>query len=44
MGWELEIVERPFVEQLQAMRGIYVESNIDGPAPTNSPIVGWLPP
>jgi type I restriction enzyme R subunit len=34
MGWELETVERPFVEQLLAMGWRHVEGNLDAPART----------
>ena len=34
MGWELETVEKPFVEQLVAMGWCYVEGNLDNPAAT----------
>lgn len=34
MGWELEEVERPFVEQLQAMGWRYVAGHLDNPAVT----------
>ena len=34
MGWELETVEKPFVEQLVAMGWRYVEGNLDNPAAT----------
>jgi type I restriction enzyme R subunit len=34
MGWELETVERPFVEQLLTMGWRYVEGDLDAPART----------
>lgn len=44
MGWELETVEMPFVEQFLMMGWRYVEGNIDDPARTGIPIVVWSPP
>jgi type I restriction enzyme R subunit len=35
MGWELEAVERPFVEQLLAMGWRYLEGDLDNPAATS---------
>jgi type I restriction enzyme R subunit len=35
MGWELETVERPFVEQLLTMGWRYVEGDLDAPAATS---------
>jgi type I restriction enzyme R subunit len=35
MGWELETVEKPFVEQLQMMGWRYVEGDLDAPAHTS---------
>ncbi len=34
MGWELEAVEKPFVEQLLTMGWRYVEGDLDAPART----------
>ena len=34
MGWELETVEKPFVEQLQSMGWRYVEGDLDAPGRT----------
>ena len=34
MGWELETVEKPFVEQLLTMGWRYVEGDLDAPART----------
>ena len=34
MGWELDAVERPFVEQLVGLGWRYVEGDIDEPART----------
>src|SRR2546428_2486534 len=34
MGWELETVEKPFVEQLLMMGWRYVEGDLDTPAHT----------
>ena len=35
MGWELETVEKPFVEQLLTMGWRYVEGDLDAPAATS---------
>jgi type I restriction enzyme R subunit len=35
MGWELETVEKPFVEQLQTMGWRHVEGDLDAPAATS---------
>lgn len=35
MGWELETVEKPFVEQLLTMGWRYIEGNLDDPAATS---------
>ncbi|MBK6471217.1 MAG: type I restriction endonuclease subunit R [Betaproteobacteria bacterium] len=35
MGWELEAVEKPFVEQLLAMGWRYLEGDLDSPAATS---------
>lgn len=35
MGWEIDTVERPFVEQLQSMGWCHVEGNLDAPEATS---------
>ena len=35
MGWELDTVEKPFVEQLVSMGWRYVEGDLDTPAATS---------
>ena len=37
MGWELETVEKPFVDQLTMMGWRYVEGDLDAPAAAVAP-------
>lgn len=44
MGWELDIVERPCVDQLFTKGWLYADFDLDGAPRAEAPCAGWARP